>query len=77
VNYVSQHNLTPGRGLNKQCVEINTLKKGIYVSSTKKIEHGVAQGSILGPVLFSLYIKDLPLNITGTKIVLSADDTTY
>ena len=59
----------------KKCVEINSKKKVIYVSTTKEIEHGVPQGSILGPILFSLYINGLPLNIMGSKIVLFEDDT--
>jgi hypothetical protein len=56
-------------------VEINNMKKGIYASTTKEIERGVPQGSILGPIPFSIYINDLPLNIMGTKIVLFADNT--
>ena len=37
----------------KQCVEINSMKQGIYVLTTSEIEHGEPQGSILGPILFS------------------------
>ena len=59
----------------KQCMKINSVKQGIYVSTTRKIEHGVPQDSILGPVPCSLYINDLPLNIMESKTVLSADDT--
>ena len=45
-------------------------------SNLKNIKCGVPQGSILGPILFVLYINDLPNISSIFTTILFADDTT-
>ena len=55
----------------KQCVKIRDT-----TSSFRNVSIGVPQGSILGPILFLLYINDLPKISTKVTCLSYADDTT-
>lgn len=53
----------------KQRVQVNG-----YFSNWAEVTSGIPQGSVLGPILFVIYINDLP-DLVVSDIIMYADDT--
>ena len=53
-----------------QCVSINGI-----LSDNLPVISGVPQGSILGPILFLIYVNDLPSTASSSTALMFADDT--
>jgi len=54
----------------RQYVSINSSNSYLFL-----VESGIPQGSILGPLLFIIYVNDIPDSVFHSLIYLFADDT--
>lgn len=57
---------------------VNNRQQAVVVNSVKSnhvsIKRGIPQGSVLGPLLFSIYINDLPTMLSNCDVHMYTDD---
>ncbi len=59
------------------CNRTQSVRVGDSMLSKLKVNFGVPQGSILGPILFTMYVNDLGTQVNDCLLVQYADDTQF
>ena len=56
---------------------VQTVNVDSTLSDFRSINIGIPQGSILGPLLFIIFVNCLPYAVSGCKTVMYEDDTSF
>ena len=56
---------------------IQSVRIGNEISDIAKVDYGVPQGSILGPILFLIYVNDMSQYVNADVLVQYADDAQF
>ena len=54
---------------------VQSVRVGQHLSDMQRVTHSVPQGSILGPLLFNLYVNEISSMCKDCKIELFVDDS--